>query len=119
MVAIVDDDLSVQRSLRSLMLSSGFRVQAFPSGAEFLAWSKLAETSCLILDLTMPEMSGSQVISHLRAMKQLMPFVVLTAAADQGEVRQQMIENGAIACLRKPAAGPELLGAIRTALRTR
>ena len=119
MVAIVDDDPSVRRSLRSLMLSSGFRVQDFESGAAFLAWPQLAEASCLILDLAMPDMSGSQVVFYLSATQQLMPFVVLSAAADQGEVREQMLENGAVACLRKPAPGPELLSAVRAALRAR
>jgi FixJ family two-component response regulator len=117
-VAIVDDDPSVRRSLRSLFLSSGFVVRAFTSGPTFLAWPDLDEASCLVLDLAMPEMSGSEVLSRLRAGRRLMPFVVLTASADLGDVIERLLEDGAIACLRKPASGPELLRAVREAVGT-
>jgi FixJ family two-component response regulator len=117
-VAIVDDDPSVLRSLRSLLLSSGFRVHAFSSGSTFLAWPALAETHCLILDLAMPEMSGSQVVSQLRAAQRHMPVVVLTASADQGDVVKRMLDSGVVACLRKPASGPDLLRAVRGAVGT-
>jgi two-component system response regulator FixJ len=116
-VAVVDDDPSVLRAVRSLLLSSGFRVRAFSAGSDFLAWPELTAVSCLVLDLIMPEMSGFDVVADLRATQRLMPVVVLTASADHGEVEQKMLESGAVACLRKPASGPELLGAVRNAIR--
>ena len=119
LVVVVDDDPSVLRSLQSLLLSRGLRVQAFSSGAELLAWSELGEASCLILDLAMPETSGWDVVSQLRATRRLVPFVVLSALAEHGDVRAQMLANGADACLRKPASGSELLEAVETALRRR
>jgi FixJ family two-component response regulator len=72
------------------------------------------EACCLVLDLSMPTMSGADLVAHLRAAHRLVPFVVLTAVAEPEE-RERMMQNGAIACLRKPASGPELLEAIRTA----
>jgi FixJ family two-component response regulator len=115
LVAVVDDDPSVLRSLRSLLLSSGFRVQTFQSAAAFLASAEATEADCLVLDLSMPGMTGLDLVFHLRATHRGVPFVVLTAVADPEE-RERMMQNGAVACLRKPASGPELLRAIRTAL---
>ena len=116
LVAVLDDDPSVLRSLQSLLASSGFRVQAFSSGSHLLAWADIAEARCLIVDLAMPEMSGLEVVTRLRATRRLMPFVVLTASAEHADVRSEMLANGARACLRKPMSGPELLRAVEKAL---
>ncbi len=115
LVSVVDDDPSVLRSLRALLLSSGFRVQTFPSAAAFLASEEAADTSCLVLDLSMPGMTGAELVSHLQTSGRPLPFVVLTAGADPEET-ERMMRNGAVAFLRKPASGPELLKAVRTAL---
>jgi FixJ family two-component response regulator len=115
LVAVVDDDTSVLRSLRSLLLSGGFRVQTFQSAGAFLASAEAAETSCLVLDLSMPGMTGADLVSHLIATRRPVPFVVLTAAADPEET-ERMMQKGAVAFLRKPASGPELLRVIRSAL---
>jgi FixJ family two-component response regulator len=90
-------------------------VQTFQSATAFLASAEAMETRCLVLDLSMPGMTGYDLVVHLSATNRLMPFVVLTAVADSHE-RERMMQNGAVACLRKPASGPELLKAIRTAL---
>ncbi len=115
LVSVVDDDPSVLRSLRALLLSSGFRVQTFSSAAAFLASEEAADTSCLVLDLSMPGMTGAELVSHLQTSRRPLPFVVLTAGADPEET-ERMMRNGAVAFLRKPASGPELLKAVRTAL---
>jgi FixJ family two-component response regulator len=115
LIAVVDDDPSMLRSLRSLLLSSGFRVQTFDSAAAFLACEEAAATSCLILDLSMPGMTGADLIAHLTATSRPVPFVVLTALADP-EQRARMMQSGAVAFLRKPTSGAELLRAIRSAV---
>jgi FixJ family two-component response regulator len=115
LVAVVDDDPSVLRSLRSLLLSSGFRVQTFQSAAAFLAFVETETVSCLVLDLSMPEMSGLELVLHMNRSGRPVRFVVLTAVADADE-RERMMLNGATECLRKPASGSELLRAIRRAL---
>lgn len=114
LVAVVDDDPSIVRSLQSLFLSSGFRVQTFQSARAFLAGPELAETGCLVLDLSMPGMSGPELVSHLDAIHRPVPFVVLTAVSDN-ELKERMMQKGAVAWLQKPASGPDLLGAVRTA----
>jgi CheY-like chemotaxis protein len=65
----------------------------------------------------MPGMTGPDLVSHLSATRRLVPFVVLTAVAEPDE-NERMMRNAAVACLRKPASGRELLMAIRTALGT-
>jgi len=115
LVAVVDDDPSMLRSLRSLLLSSGFRVQTFDSAAAFLASAEAAATSCLVLDLSMPGMTGPELIAYLSAANRPVPFVVLTAVADP-EQKARMMQSGAVAFLRKPTSGPELLRAIRSAV---
>jgi FixJ family two-component response regulator len=115
LVAVVDDDPSILRSLRSLLLSSGFRVDTFESAAAFLASPEAAATSCLVLDLSMPGMTGPELIAHLTAASRPVPFVVLTAVADP-EQKARMMQAGAVAFLRKPTSGPELLRAIRSAV---
>jgi FixJ family two-component response regulator len=115
-VSVVDDDPSVRRSLRSLLLSSGFRGKAFASGAAFLAAPELAETRCLILDLAMPEMSGPELVCELRATRRLMPYVVLTASGVSDHATNQLWAGEAVAWLKKPASGSELLDSIRIAV---
>jgi FixJ family two-component response regulator len=115
LVAVVDDDPSVLRSLGSLLLSSGFRVETFESAESFLASAARAVTSCLVLDLSMPGMTGAELVSHLNTTGQALPFVVLTAIADSQET-ERMTQSGAFAVLRKPASGQQLLRAIRSAL---
>jgi FixJ family two-component response regulator len=115
LVAVVDDDPSVLRSLSSLLLSSGFRVKTFQSAESFLASGGPAGTSCLVLDLSMPGMTGAELISHLKATDRPVPFVVLTAIADSQET-ERMAQNGAATVLRKPASGQQLLRAVRSAL---
>jgi FixJ family two-component response regulator len=114
-VAVVDDDPSILRSLRSLLLSSGFRALTFQSAAAFLESADAAATGCLVLDLSMPGMTGPELVAHLTAVGRPIPFVVLTAVADP-EQKARMIQGGAVAFLRKPTSGPELLGAIRSAV---
>jgi FixJ family two-component response regulator len=115
LVAVVDDDPSVLRSLGSLLLSSGFRVATYQSAELFLASAGPATTSCLVLDLSMPGMTGAELVSHLNTTGRPVPFVVLTAVADVQET-ERMTQSGAVAVLRKPASGQQLLRAIRSAL---
>lgn len=115
LVAVVDDDRSILRSLESLLLSSGFRVRTFDSAAAFLASAEATATSCLVLDLSMPGMTGPELVAHLAAANRPVPFVVLTAVADP-EQKARVMQSGAVAFLRKPTAGPELLRAIRSAV---
>ena len=114
-VAIVDDDESLRRSLRNLLGSVGFRVETFASAEAFLGSVLQAETGCLVLDLRMPGMSGLDLLRHLSGTGTRIPTVVLTAHGDD-EARQRSLQAGAVAFLNKPFNGNALLAAVRTAL---
>jgi FixJ family two-component response regulator len=115
MVSVVDDDASLRRSVRNLLTSVGFRVQAFASAEEFLESPERANTDCLVLDLRMAGMNGLELLKHLRATGSRIPVVILTAHGDD-EARQRALQAGAVAFLGKPFRGDALLDAVRTAL---
>jgi len=116
LVSVVDDDESVRESLPDLLRELGFAVQAFSSAEEFLASDYVDETSCLILDIAMPGMSGPDLQRELKLRRQEIPIIFITAHADE-TVRPRVIAQGAVGCLFKPFSDTALLGALNTALR--
>jgi len=116
LVSIVDDDESVRESLPDLLRELGFSVQAFSSAEEFLASDCVGQTSCLILDIAMPGMSGPDLQRELTRRGQDIPIVFITAHADEN-VARRTIEQGAVACLFKPFSDTALLDAVNAALR--
>jgi FixJ family two-component response regulator len=118
LVSIVDDDESVRESLPDLLKEFGFAVQAFSSGEAFLASQYVCETSCLILDVAMPGMSGPAVQQELMRRRKKIPIVFITAHSGE-DVRPQLLEQGAIECLSKPFSDTALREALNSALRTK
>jgi len=116
LVSVVDDDQSVRESLPDLLREFGFAVQAFSSAEEFLASDCIDQTSCLILDITMPGMSGPDLQRELTLRRQKIPIVFITAHRNE-TVRPRLLEQGAVECLFKPFSDTALLAAINTALR--
>ena len=116
LVSVVDDDESVRESLPDLLRELGFAVQAFSSAEEFLASDYVDQTSCLILDIAMPGMSGPDLQRELKLRRQEIPIIFITAHADE-TVRPRVIAQGAVGCLFKPFSDTALLGALNTALR--
>src|SRR5256886_17649612 len=115
LVSIVDDDISVRRSTRRLLRSSGFRAEAFPSAEEFLDSKSAAETACLILDLRMPGMNGLELQRRLAQNGNSVPIIFLSAQASEEDERSAL-NAGAVKFLRKPISKEALLSAIRDAL---
>ena len=116
LVSIVDDDESVRESLPDLLREFGFTAQAFSSAEEFLASDFIKQTKCLLLDVTMPGMSGPDLQHELKRRRQEIPIVFITAQRDE-TVRSRLIEHGAVECLFKPFSETALLEALNTALR--
>ena len=114
-VAVVDDDASLRRSVKNLLASAGFLVETFESAESFLAVYDSARTGCVVLDLRMPGSSGLELLKHLVAVKAVAPVVVLTAHGDE-KARQQCMAAGAAAFLTKPFQADALLGAVEAAL---
>jgi FixJ family two-component response regulator len=115
LVLVIDDDESVRESLPHLLKGFGFAVRAFSSAEEYLASNLLSQSKCLILDITMPGMSGPDLLQELKRLGWETPVIFITAQRDD-KVRSQVLEQGAIACLFKPFSGTALRAAIDTAL---
>jgi FixJ family two-component response regulator len=115
LVSVIDDDESVRESLPYLLKGFGFAVRAFSSAEEYLASNLISQSKCLILDITMPGMSGPDLLDELKRLGYETPVVFITAQRDE-KLRSQVLEQGAIACLFKPFRGTALRMAIETAL---
>ena len=116
LVSVVDDDESVRESLRGLIRSVGFRVEAFASAEEFSNSEQLHATDCLILDVRMPGMTGLELQRHLAASEHDIPIIFITAHASDESVRSRALRDGAVAYLTKPFSEEALLEAINTAV---
>ena len=118
LVSVVDDDESVRESLPDLLRQFGFDAEAFSSAGAFLASEFVSETSCLILDVAMPGMSGPELQQELIGRQQEIPIVFITANGDK-RVRPRLLAQGAVECLFKPFSETALLDALNAALRMR
>jgi FixJ family two-component response regulator len=116
LVSVVDDDESVRESLPDLLRQVGFAAEAFSSAEAFLASDVVSVTSCLLLDIKMPGMSGPDLQEELTRRRQRIPIVFLTAHADRA-VRLGLLSRGAVECLFKPFSETALLDALGAALR--
>lgn len=116
LVSVVDDDESVRESLPDLLRQVGFAAEAFSSAEAFLASDVVTITSCLLLDIKMPGISGPDLQEELTRRRQRIPIVFLTAHADRA-VRPGLLSRGAVECLFKPFSETALLDALGAALR--
>jgi FixJ family two-component response regulator len=116
LISIVDDDEALRSSLEDLIRAVGFRVQGFSSAEAFLTSNQVQTTDCLILDVRMPGMTGPGLQRDLRSERADLPIIFITAWENH-DVRDQVLEAGAVAFLYKPFYEEDLLDAINTALR--
>ena len=116
LISVIDDDGSIRRTTTFLIESFGFRAAGFESAEDFLQSGILPDTSCLIVDVQMPGMSGLQLQSELAAANCHIPIIFITAFDDTA-ARERAMKAGAVAFLSKPFNDEELLQTIRLALR--
>ena len=116
LIAIVDDDRGMRRSLERLLKSAGFRAEAFISAEHYLASGNHEETGCLILDIGLPGMNGFELERRLTAEYHRLP-IVFVSARDEPEIRDEAAHAGAVAFLGKPFDENMLLDAVYSALR--
>jgi FixJ family two-component response regulator len=114
-IAVVDDEESVRKALSRLMGTAGYDVEAFASGAAFLASAAQHPPDCLVLDLHMPGMNGFEVQARLSHSAPALPVVVVTGH-DIPEARERVLSAGAAAYLRKPLDAGTLLDTIAAAI---
>jgi two-component system, LuxR family, response regulator FixJ len=115
-IFVIDDDEVVRDSLKALLETRQFAVEEFTSAADFLARRDHHASACLILDVHMPEMSGTELLRRLRAQGDRIPTVLITGRRDRA-AEEQAKALGVVALLDKPVAHRVLFQAIETALR--
>ncbi len=115
LVSVVEDDQFFRESMRRLMRSLGYSVEAFPSAADFLASPRLVETACLIADVHMPAMTGLELHRHLIAAGYAIPTILVTAYPDD-DVRARALNDGVVCYLPKPVDETHLMRCLRAAL---
>ena len=115
LVSIVEDDQYFRESMRRLMRSLGYDVEAFSSAADFLASPRLIETTCLIADVHMPAMTGVELYRHLIKAGYAIPTILVTAYPDDVD-RARALNDGVVCYLRKPVDEQHLIRCLRAAL---
>ena len=114
-VAVVDDDEGILRSLDYLLESADYAVRLFRSGAELLDARCLEEIDCLISDIDMPGMDGFELLRLVHAARPGLPIIFITGYPDTLK-RLSPLRGSKPSFFTKPFDGPELLTAVSDAL---
>jgi FixJ family two-component response regulator len=116
-VAVIDDDESVRESLPDLLREFGYRAEVYSSAEAFLSAGRPGDYLCLVLDLSMPGMSGIELQQEIARRNIRVPIVFITAHGDE-DLRQRLRADG-IECILKPFTDTVLLDAIQKVLSAR
>jgi FixJ family two-component response regulator len=114
-VFVVDDDVSVRESLEALMRHFGWRTETFKSAEEFLVRPRVVAPSCLILDVSLPDLNGLDLQKRVATERADMPIIFITGHGDVPMTVQAM-KAGAAEFLTKPFGDEVLLHAVEQAL---
>jgi FixJ family two-component response regulator len=114
-VFVVDDDVSIRESLEALIAEAGWRVEVFASAQDFLERRQSGCPSCLILDVSLPDLNGLELQKRLAGDRSDMPIIFITGHGDIPMTVQAM-KAGAVEFLTKPFSPEVLLRAIQSAL---
>jgi FixJ family two-component response regulator len=110
-VYIVDDDESVRTALSRLMRSAGMQSRAYESPERFLAEVSNDGNACILMDITMPRMSGMELVARLKEKGIAYP-VIAVSARDDDDARQLAQDSGVRYFMRKPVDDQALIDAI-------
>jgi FixJ family two-component response regulator len=114
-VFIVDDDVSVRESLELLINHEGWQPKTFASAQEFLDFPRAVVPSCILLDISLPGLSGLELQKRVAVERTDMPIIFITGHGDVPKTVQAM-KAGAVEFLTKPFNDEVLLSAVRQAL---
>jgi FixJ family two-component response regulator len=114
-VFVVDDDISVRESLELMIRTAGWQPALFASAQEFLAHPRTVAPSCLVLDVSLPDLNGLDLQKRIATDRADMPIIFITGYGDVPMTVQAM-KAGAVEFLTKPFSDDVLLDAIRHAL---
>jgi FixJ family two-component response regulator len=107
-IAVIDDDLRVLESLVNLLASFGYKAESYKSAEEFLGSGNVSQTSCIVTDVEMRQMSGLGLLQHLKSNHSTVPVIIITG---KPSARSELfyLENGAVGFFRKPVDGDALV----------
>jgi FixJ family two-component response regulator len=114
-VFVVDDDISVRESLEGLIINAGWAAEVFSTAQDFLSRPRTPNPSCLILDISLPDVDGLEVQDRIAAERIDMPIIFITGYSDVPMTVRAM-KGGAVEFLTKPFSEEVLLAAIEQAL---
>jgi len=117
LISIVEDNQLFRESMRKLMTSLGYTVEAFPSAADFLASPLLTSTACLVADVQMPGMTGVELHKHLVEAGHAIPTILITAYPNE-VARNRALKDGVVCYLPKPVDDDHLERCLRSALQS-
>lgn len=115
-MAVLDDDQSVLRAAVNLLGACGFATVAFSSAEDFLNRNDRSEIDCLLLDIHLDGASGIELRRQLKSAGSTLPVIFMTALDDDA-IRNEAVDAGCIAFLRKPISARDLMAALEAALR--
>jgi two-component system response regulator FixJ len=115
-IVIIDDDEPLREALGSLLKAAGFLAAGFPSAEEFLESADWRSTSCLILDVRLPGMSGVELQRRLTDAGSAIPIIFITGHGD-ASLRDVLMNAGASGFLNKPVRRDALLNEIYAAFK--
>ncbi len=113
-VFVVDDDVSVRESLEALIETAGWRTKTFATALDFLAHCRDTSPRCLVLDVSLPGLSGLD-LQHRLGDRRDLPIIFITGHGDI-PMSVQAMKAGAVEFLTKPFSNDVLLAAIRRAI---
>ena len=114
-VFIIDDDRGMRQAIQDLVESVGLLAESFATGEEFLRRKRTDESSCLVLDVRLPQMSGLDFQRQLADTGMQIPIIFITAHGDI-PMSVKALKSGAVEFLTKPFRDQDLLDAIQQAL---
>jgi two-component system response regulator FixJ len=117
-VWIVDDAVSVRKSIGAVLETADIAVRDYGSAKEFLADFVPIEPGCLIADYHMPDMTGLDLLLHLRQEGITVPVIIVTGQGDSA-LKQKALKAGAVTMLHKPVDGDELIALIESVVADR
>ena len=112
---MVDDDLSVLKSMHYLLASEGFKVRTFNKAADFLAHAGTHDVPVVVTDIWMDQVTGLEVLARLCAISPKTRVIVITAREDLA-ARATAMAIGPVAFFMKPFDDEKFIGAVRDAL---
>lgn len=115
LVFVVDDDISICESLELLIKFAGWQPKTFASAAEFLNYPRATIPSCLVLDISLPDLNGLELQKLIASERIDLPIIFITGHGDV-PISVQAMKGGAVDFLTKPYDDEVLLNAIRQAI---